>query len=50
MKITDHDHDNYITIPGFHKLTAENFATRLAQENLASKNDICQFHKEERFW
>ena len=39
-KITDHDHDKYITTPEFNKLTAENFATRLVQANLASKNDI----------
>ena len=35
-KITDHDHDKYITSPEFNKLTTENFAGRLAQANLAS--------------
>ena len=36
-KITDHHHDKYITTPEFNKLTAENFAARLVQANLASK-------------
>ena len=35
-KITDHNHDKYITTPGFNKLTAENFAARLAQGNLVA--------------
>ena len=39
-KITDHDHYKYITTPEFNKLTAENFAARLKQANLASKTDI----------
>ena len=39
-KITDHDHDKYITVPEFNKLTAENITVRLAQANLANKNDI----------
>ena len=30
-KTTDHTHDKYITTPKFNKLTAENFAARLAQ-------------------
>ena len=42
-KITDHDHDNYITTPEFNKLTAENFAARLAQANVATKSDIVNF-------
>ena len=48
-KITDHNHDKYITTPEFNKLTAENFAARLAQANLASKNDIANFVKKYRF-
>ena len=44
-KITDHDHDKYITTPEFHNLTAENFAARLKQANLASKSDIANFIK-----
>ena len=39
-KITDHDHDKYITTPEFNKLTAENFAARLAQANLVTKTDF----------
>ena len=39
-KITDHDHDKYITVPEFNKLTVENITVRLAQANLANKNDI----------
>ena len=42
-KITDHNHDKYITTPEFNKLTAETFAARLRQANLASKNDIANF-------
>ena len=40
MKITDHDRDKYITTPKFNNLTLIDFAERLAQANLASKNDI----------
>ena len=29
-KITDHNHDKYITTPEFNKLTSQNFAARLA--------------------
>ena len=39
-KITDHDHDKYITTPEFNKLTVENFAARLAQANLVSQSNI----------
>ena len=39
-KITDHNHDKYITTPEFNKLTTENFAARLAQANLATKTDF----------
>ena len=37
-KITDHDHDKCITTPEFNKLTAEKFAARLAQANIATKS------------
>ena len=40
-----HDHDKYITVPEFNNLTKENFAERLEQANLASKNDIAEFIK-----
>ena len=43
------DHSKYITTPEFNKLTAENFATRLAQTNLISKNDIADFVKKTDF-
>ena len=39
-KITDHKHDEYITTPEFNKLTAENFAARLAQADLVTKTDF----------
>ena len=39
-KITDHSHDKYITTLEFNKLTAENFAARLAQANLVTKTDF----------
>ena len=40
-KITDHNHDKYITTPKFNKLTAENFAAKLlAQANLVTKTDF----------
>ena len=35
----------HITTQEFNKLTSENFAARLAQANLASKNDIPIFEK-----
>ena len=44
-KISDYDHDKYITTPEFNKLTAESFASRLAQANLATKSDITNFVK-----
>ena len=39
-KITDHNHEKYITTPEFNKLTAENFAARLKQANLVTKIDF----------
>ena len=48
-KITDHDHDKHITTPEYNKLTAENFAARSAQTNLASKRDIANFFKKADF-
>ena len=35
-KITDHNHDEYITTQEFNNLTSECFSERLAQANLAS--------------
>ena len=39
-KLTDQKNDKYITTPEFNKLTAENFAARLAQANLRIKTDF----------
>ena len=41
-KILDHDHDKFITTQEFSKLTADSFAARLAQANLATKVDIAR--------
>ena len=49
-KITVHDHSNkYIPTQEFNKLASENFASRLAQVNLTSKNDIANFAKKTDF-
>ena len=48
-KITDHNHDKYITTPEFNKLTAEIFDLRLKRANSASKSDIVNFAKKDRF-
>ena len=48
-KITDHDHDKYISTQGFNKFTSDNFTVRLAQANLASKNYIANFVKKTNF-
>ena len=37
------DHSKYINTPECNKLTAENFAARLAKTNLASKKDVANF-------
>ena len=49
QKITDHDHDKYITIQELNKLKSEYFAARLAQPNLASKKDIAALVKKTDF-
>ena len=38
-KVTDPDHDEYITISEFNKLTTENVRARLAQANVVTKTD-----------
>ena len=48
-KIADQEHDKYISTPEFNKSSAENFAVRLVQANLASKNDIVYFVKKTEF-
>ena len=42
-EILDHNRCKYITTQDFNKLTADNFAARLSQENLARENDIADF-------
>ena len=39
-KLTDHNHDKYITTPEFNKLAADVFNARLAQANLITKTDF----------
>ena len=39
-KLTDHNHDKYITTPAFDRFTAEIFAARLAQVNLVTNKDF----------
>ena len=48
-QITGHNHDKYLTSPEFDKITAEIFDLRLKRENLASKGDIANFVKKDRF-
>ena len=49
-KVTDLDHSNkYITTEEFNKLMSQNFAARLAQANLASKNGIAALVKTTEF-
>ena len=40
IKITDHNHDKYITTPEFNTLAASVFSARLAQANLITKTDF----------
>ena len=42
-KITDHNHDKYITTPEFNKFMVKMFVLRLKRENLASKIGIANF-------
>ena len=39
-KLTDHNHDKYITTPEFNTLAADVFNARLAQTNLITKTDF----------
>ena len=39
-KVTDHDHDKYITTPEFNTLAADVFNARLAQAHLVTKTDF----------
>ena len=49
-KVTDHDHDKYITTQESNKQTPKSFAARLAEANLASNTDIANFVKETDFY
>ena len=45
-KLTDHNHDKYITTPEFNKLAADVFNARLARVNLITKTDFdSKFYK-----
>ena len=48
-KVTGHDYDKYITIQKCNKLTLKTFAARVAEANLASKNDISVLVKKKDF-
>ena len=39
-KVTDHNHDKYITFSKFDKLTTKKFNARLAQANLETNTDF----------
>ena len=39
-KLTDHNHDKYITTPEFNTLAADVFNARLAQANLIKKQTL----------
>ena len=39
-KLTNHNHDKYITIPEFNKLAADVLNTRIAQANLIAKTEF----------
>ena len=39
-KLTDHNHDKYITTPKFNTFTAGIFAASLAKANLVTKTDF----------
>ena len=49
-KITiDHDHDKYTTTQEFNMSTSERFTARFGRANIASKHDIPNFVKKDRF-
>ena len=47
-KRTDHNHDKYITNAEFNEVTTENFAGRLKQANLATKDDTAESIKKKK--
>ena len=44
-KLTDHDHDKYISSPEFNNLAANIFNARSAQANLVTKTDLMLNHQ-----
>ena len=48
-KITDDNHDEYISNPEFNEFPAEVYAVRLRLANLANKKDISNFAKKKDF-
>ena len=40
-KLTDHNHDKYVTTPEFNTLEASVFNARFTQANLVTKSDFC---------
>ena len=44
-KLTDHDHDKYISSPEFNNLAANVFNARSAQANLVTKTDLMLSHQ-----
>ena len=48
-KIRDRNHAKYITTQKYNKMVADNFAARLAQAKLGTKDDIADFVKETDF-
>ena len=44
-KLTDHDHDKYISSPEFNNLAANIFNARSAQGNLVTKTDLMLNHQ-----
>ena len=44
-KILDDDHAKYITTQEFSKLTTDNFAARIGQAKITTKDDVADFVK-----
>ena len=47
-KVSDHNHDKYITNPEFNRLRTENFKGRLRRENLITKTDLDRIEKKNK--
>ena len=44
-KLTDHNHDKYITTPQFNNLAADDFNVRLAQANLITRTELLHINQ-----